>query len=148
MSTTTEKRAKTLNSLLRGEISAVETYEKGMEKVGDDPRAAQLRSIHQEHIEACNELRRHVREHTNEDPSQDSGAWGTWAKVVTSVASLFGDKSALKALKEGEEHGVKEYEEALEDENLTPECNTAISTKLLPQTRRHIETLDRIMDSM
>jgi hypothetical protein len=27
----------------------------------------------------------------------DSGAWGTWSKIVMATARLFGDKAALKA---------------------------------------------------
>lgn len=147
MSSTLEKRGEVLNKLLRGEISAVETYEQALEKIDEDPRAAQLRQIRDEHQAAVNHLRSHVQDHTTEQPDDGSGWWGTWAKTVQGVAKLFGDKSSMKALKEGEEHGVKQYEDALEDENLSPDCKTLISTELLPQTRSHIQTLDRLMES-
>lgn len=46
-----------------------------------------------------------------ETPVHDSGAWGEWAKLVMGTAKLLGDKAALKALKEGEESGLKEYQD-------------------------------------
>ena len=49
------------------------------------------------------------------EASDSSGAWGTWAQIVQGTMNLFGDKSALKALKEGEEHGLKDYEEGIDD---------------------------------
>jgi uncharacterized protein (TIGR02284 family) len=135
---------KTLNSLLRGEISATETYQQALEKVGDDPGAADLRRIHVEHREAANTLRQHVHSHGGK-PDQGSGAWGTFAKAVEGVAKVFGNTAALKALKEGEEHGLKQYESALKDPNLPADCHSLISSQLLPQTREHIAMLDRVM---
>ncbi len=147
MSTTTEQRADTLNSLLRGEISAVETYDKAIKKVGDDPRGSQLQQMRTDHADAVARLREHIRAHTTEEPAESSGAWGVWAKCVQTTANLFGDKAAMKALKEGEEHGIKEYEKALEDESLTPACREEIRSNLLPRTRSHVTILDSLMDA-
>ena len=133
----------TLNELLRGEIAAVETYQQAMEKIGNDPGAAELRQIHDEHRAAANALRLHIRDH-NGTPDHGSGAWGAWAKAVTGVARLFGNSAALKALKEGEEHGIKSYEKALEEKDLPEECKQLIRT-LLPQTRAHLPILDRVL---
>jgi hypothetical protein len=52
----------------------------------------------------------------------------------------------MKALKEGEEHGVKDYEDALKDANFPVECQTLIRSTLLPQTRSHIQVLDQLMN--
>lgn len=142
----TQERIDTLNELLRGEISAVETYQQAMDKIGSDPGAAELKQIHDEHREAANELRLHIRSH-NGTPDHGSGAWGAFAKTVAGVAKLFGNTAALKALKEGEETGVSSYERALEDESLSAECKELIRSRLLPQTRAHIPVLDRLMES-
>src|SRR5687767_7460215 len=102
MATTT---VDTLNSLLRGEIAATETYQQALAKIGNEPGGADLRRIHAEHRDTANALRKHV--HIFEDkPDQGSGAWGAFAKAVEGVAKLFGNTAALKALKEGEEHGL------------------------------------------
>jgi uncharacterized protein (TIGR02284 family) len=144
MAAQTEHTLDTLNSLLRGELAATETYQQALAKVGTEAGVEQLRQIHVEHREAANTLRQHVHHHGGK-PDQDSGAWGVWAKTVAGAAKLFGDTTALKALKEGEEHGVKSYEEALVDESVPEDVKTTIRTSLLPQTRAHLETLDRLM---
>jgi len=133
-----------LNSLLRGELAATETYQQAMAKVGNEPAAVDLRRIRDEHREAANTLRQHVHQHGGQ-PDQDSGAWGTFAKAVEGTAKLFGNAAALKALKEGEEHGLKSYEDALNDPRLPTDVKGLIQSRLLPQTRTHLQALDRMM---
>ena len=146
MATATEKTVEALNSLLRGELAATETYQQALAKVGEEPGAHELKRIHVEHREAANTLRQHVHKHGGK-PDQGSGAWGTFAKAVEGVAKLFGCTAALKALKEGEEHGIKEYEAFLEDVNADQECKDLARTQLLPQCRSHIPILDRLIDA-
>ena len=142
----TAEHINVLNELLRGEISAVETYQQAMDKIGSDPGASELRQLHDEHRNAANTLRQHIHSHDG-TPDHGSGAWGTWAKAVTGVAKLFGNTAALKALKEGEEHGIKNYEKALEDKDLPEECKTLIRSQLLPKTRTHVPVLDRLLSA-
>jgi uncharacterized protein (TIGR02284 family) len=132
-----------LNSLLRGELAATETYQQALPKLQGTPVYEDLRHIHKEHREAANTLRQHVHK-VEGKPDQGSGAWGAFAKAVEGTAKVFGVDAALKALKEGEEHGIKEYEEALND-GLPPACRNLIETTLLPQTRAHMTALDRLM---
>lgn len=143
---TTQKTIACLNSLHRGELAATETYQQAMEKVGSGVGAEELRHIHHEHRTSANTLREYVRK-LGGKPDQDSGAWGTFAKTMEGAATLFGSTAALKVLKEGEEHGVKEYKEALEMEALPAEIKSLIRTSLLPQTESHLATLDRLMSA-
>lgn len=144
MATPTES---TLNSLLRGEISATETYQQALTKVGDEPGAEDLRRIHRQHREAANTLRQHVRDHGS-IPAHGSGVWGAFAKGLEGMAKLFGDRSAVCTLREGEKQGLDSYKEALNDANLPAECKTLISSHLVPQTEEHMRTLDRIIEKM
>lgn len=130
-----------LNSLLRGEISSVETYEQAIRKVDDEHAsdATALRAIAQEHGEAAQSLRDEIRRLGGE-ADDSSGAWGVWAQVVEGTAKLFGDASALKALKEGEEHGLKDYREALDD--VDQPARVLITNRLIPNQFRHIAVLD------
>ena len=132
-------------SLLRGEISATETYEKALKQVGDEPGAQELRRIATEHRDAVNLLRNQITLE-GDAPDDDSGAWGAFARTVQGTANVFGDKSALKALKEGEEHGLKEYRDALEDRHTPAELGRVIRDDLLPRQQEHIRTLDRLID--
>jgi uncharacterized protein (TIGR02284 family) len=147
MNQTNDRIIAVLNSLLRGELSATETYQQALEKVGQGPGAADLRQMHHDHREAANTLRQHVHQHGGK-PDQGSGAWGAWAKTVEGTAKLFGNASALKALKEGEEHGIKEYDSALASADLPTDCKDLIRNQLLPKTRIHVATLDQIMNSI
>ena len=135
-----------LNSLLRGEISAAETYGNALEKVSSSDHAdhaAQLRMIQQEHGRACQTIRDRIRELGGE-PADSSGAWGTWASVVQGTMSLFGgEKGAIKALKEGEEHGLRDFNSALP--SLDPTTTQLIQNQMIPAQERHISTLDDLL---
>lgn len=130
----------TCNSLLAGEISAVETYNQAIDKFSGDPEAIVLADIRREHIASADRLRANVRE-MGGTPVQDSGAWGTFAKTAEGVGKLLGDSAALKVLQEGEEHGQSEYEEALESEDVMAECKEMIRVELLPRQHRHASML-------
>jgi len=146
MATQTSSTVDTLNSLLRGELAATETYQQAMAKIGNETGAADLRRIHVEHRETANNLRQLVHRFGGK-PDQDSGVWGTFAKAIEGTAKVFGNTAALKALKEGEEHGINSYESALEDDDLAAEIRDLISRTLLPQTRQHVAVLDRLMNA-
>jgi uncharacterized protein (TIGR02284 family) len=135
----------TLNSLLRGEMSAIETYRQAIEKLGDvnDPFVEELRAIQRDHRDAADALWHHVEQHGG-TPSKDSGPWGTFAKAIEGTAKLLGNTSALKALKEGEEHGLKDYEDALNSQDLPADCQALIRS-LVPRQRAHISAIDQLM---
>ncbi len=142
-----------LNSFLRGEISAAETYRIALEKI-DAPSDAStkdlsqssglLHEIQQEHGRAIHALRDRIKE-LGGQPSDSSGAWGAWAKMTTNVSSLFGDAGSLKILKEGEEHGLKDYESGLDDVDMT--SAELVQNQLIPAQQRHINLLDQLLSS-
>lgn len=140
----TQAATDTLNSLLRGELAAIETYDQALIKYRNEPQGAELSRLKAEHQQAGDLLRKDIVRRGGE-PSSSSGPWGTWAQMIEGAAKLLGQTAALKALKEGEEHGVREYEEALEDENLDSESRVLINATLLPKARRHVQAVDRLM---
>jgi uncharacterized protein (TIGR02284 family) len=145
MATTTQAPVDTLNLLLRGELSAVETYRQAEEAFQGRPEAAELRRIAGEHRESADVLHRHVLEHGGQ-PSPSSGVWGTFANLVQRAAKALGDTTMLKALKEGEEHGIKDYEKALREGELTADCRLLIQGALLPRCQAHVRALERMME--
>ena len=145
----TGEAVRQLNSLLRGEVSAGETYRQAIDKIADSEKAQSsdaslLREIQDEHDAAAQSLRDRIRE-LGGQPSDSSGAWGAWAKTVQGTMDLFGDTSALKGLKEGEEHGLKDYQEALDDVDAT--SAQLIQNQLIPAQQRHINLLDQLINS-
>jgi uncharacterized protein (TIGR02284 family) len=140
MNTIHESCVKVCNSLLRGELSAVETYAQAIRKYPDSPVADQLREIRNDHIESSQLLADHVLEMGGE-PETDSGAWGVFAKSVQGAANLFGANSAIESLIQGEEMGRSDYEDALRDEDVLPESKAMMRDTLLPPVVRHISRL-------
>jgi hypothetical protein len=140
-----------LNSFLRGEISASETYRMAIDKLGDSEQtmavanAGLLREIQEEHSRAAQTLRDRIQELGGE-ASDSSGAWGAWASSVQGSMNLLGDKAALKSLKEGEEHGLKDYQAGLEDVDATSQ--QLVENQLIPQQQRHINLLDQLIGSV
>ena len=46
-------------------------------------------------------------------PTDDSGPWGAFARLVEGGAKMFGEKAAISALEEGEDHGLKLYRDEI-----------------------------------
>jgi uncharacterized protein (TIGR02284 family) len=141
---TTTNDLTALNSLLRGEMSAIETYRQAVEKLGDSGFGVEeLRGLQRDHRDAADALWHHIEQHGGK-PSEGSGPWGTFAKTVEGAATMLGNTAALKALKEGEEHGLKDYQDALEDKNLPADCQ-AMLRGLMSTQSGHLATIDRLM---
>lgn len=145
MATVTLGKSDWLNRLVRGELAAIETYQQALEKMNDAPEATELQAIEAEHRGAVRALKDQVMQ-CGGTPADQSGAWGTWAKFVEGTARIFGNTAALEALRQGEQHGIKEYEKAIETNELDAETSKLIRSKLLPQAHAHISVLDRLID--
>ena len=143
MKTMNEHCIKVCNRLLRGEISAVETYGQAIEKFPDSPVSPELRRIRSEHETSVSLLEQNVRSMGGEQ-DRSSGAWGTFATTVQGTANLFGDNSAIGSLQRGEEAGRSDYQDALLDDDVMPESKTLIREKLLPPVMKHIASLERL----
>jgi bacterioferritin (cytochrome b1) len=144
-----DEAVRQLNSFLRGEISAAETYRMAIDKVVDRKDSGAnlnlLREMQEEHGRAAQVLRDRIRELGGE-PSDSSGAWGGFATAVQGTMNLFGDTSALKSLKEGEEHGLKDYQEGVDD--IDPSSAQLVENQLIPAQQRHISLLDQLINSV
>jgi hypothetical protein len=143
METKTEECIKICNELLRGEISAVETYDQALEKYADTPVALELSRIRSEHSMSAGLLASNILDMGGE-PDKDSGAWGSFANTIQGTANLFGQGSAIESLQKGEEKGRSDYEDALKDNDVMAECKVMIREELLPPIREHIATLESI----
>jgi uncharacterized protein (TIGR02284 family) len=144
MTTYTDHDVDSLNTLLRGELSAIESYGNAASRFEGQPQALTLRRICDEHRQAVEMLREHVIEHGGE-PSTGSGPWGYFTAAITGTAKFIGPDATLTALRRGEEHGVQSYEDAIANDLLPDECVAAIVRHVLPRSRMHIQTLDRLI---
>jgi bacterioferritin (cytochrome b1) len=112
----TEKIMDRFNEFLRNELSAVETYEMALKQAKHTGFVEALRQLRDDHAQRTAGLRDKIRE-IGGTPTGDSGAWGVWAKTVQAGADLLGNKTAIAALEQGEDHGLKLYTDALGDES-------------------------------
>jgi hypothetical protein len=136
-----------LNVLLKGELSAAETYAAAMEWCEGKPFVLEMRHILAEHRQAANLLRDRIRSHGGE-PVHSSGLWGSFATAVTTTVRVFGVKPLLTVLRQGEEHGIGEYQKTLNNATMSPECVTLIENDLLPRCRHHVYELERLHESL
>jgi uncharacterized protein (TIGR02284 family) len=139
----------TLNKFLKDELSATETYQQALDKLGDETGPSEsedLVPIYEAHKDAVSSLQSLISR-LGGTPCEDSGTWGTWAKIVQGGANMLGKKTALKALQGGEKSGAKDYEEALQDTELSSDIRSFIETTLLPAQQEHIRTLDQLLSA-
>jgi hypothetical protein len=125
-----------LNSLLRGEISAVETYDQAIthlvgERVND---LIANRDCHRKRVDLLTST---IRQHGGE-PATTSGAWGGFVRLVERGAALISAKSVIAALEEGEDRGLAQYRKP---GDLDSSSLRLIDTVLLP---RQLETHERM----
>jgi uncharacterized protein (TIGR02284 family) len=134
-----------LNSFLRGEISAVETYRKALDKVRDPSVKSQLMECERSHESRVDVLKERIQQ-LGGSPAVSSGPWGAFSKVVTAGAAFAGDKAAIAALEEGEDHGLNDYQRDID--KLDPETRALVENDLLPAQKRTHDALSMLEKSV
>lgn len=129
-----EQTVEALNELLRGELSAVESYDKAIPAVDDEPRVrADLLECRASHASRAQRIREAVLQ-VGGEPASNSGPWGLFARSISGGARALGWKTVVSTLEEGEDHGLKEYKDALP--RLDAGLQHLISNELYPQQVR------------
>jgi uncharacterized protein (TIGR02284 family) len=129
MTTSTTDCVDKLNGLLKGELSAVETYRQALEKIQDSGAKEVLKNCHMCHSGRVDTLVAKVVEFGGKPP-ENSGAWGTFAKLIEGSATAFGDKAAIAVLEEGEDKGLADYKKLLADSSTDVK---AVAASLMPK---------------
>ena len=132
-----QKNVEQLNSFLRGEMSAVETYRQALESLktfAHTPRLVECKRSHEERVAILSdEIRR-----LGGSPSTSSGAWGGFAKLVEGGAVMLGEKAAIAALEEGEDHGNADYKRDIG--KLDADVRAVVEQRIVPlQKKSHAE---------
>lgn len=136
-----------LNSMLRGEMAAVESYNLAIRHTAESPHRMGLTRIRDQHQNCVCALRHWVRD-LHVAPSQSSGAWGCFATLVTGAASVVGWKTLVAALKRGEHHGEAVYRTAMGNPDLPDDLRHLIGAQLLPMCSEHIAKLERLLTAI
>lgn len=109
-----------LNTLLRGELAAMESYRQAAEDSETDERIPALRALEEEHREAAEALRQQIATLGGAALDQDAPA------------------SSELSLNEVEEESISNYEAILQDAELDPETRALLQHHLLPKARAHV----------
>lgn len=138
MNNPSERDIDKLNSFLRGELSAVETYNQAIEKLDEPALKQQLESLRDSHGARVRQLKAKITA-LGGKPDDSSGMWGGFAKLVEGGAKMFGQSAAVQALEEGEDHGKSLYQNNLDE--LSPETQAFIRSQIMPEQRRTHDAL-------
>ncbi|CAN5201115.1 hypothetical protein BH11CYA1_BH11CYA1_32120 [soil metagenome] len=103
-----------MNGLLQGELSALETYRLALEKVEDRRAKDVLLECHMCHSKRVDSIVEKIVS-LGGKPSENSGVWGSFAKLMEGGATVFGDKAAVAMLEEGEDKGLADYKKLQAD---------------------------------
>ncbi|WP_439624326.1 DUF2383 domain-containing protein [Gemmata sp.] len=135
--------AEALAALLRSELAAVATYDEAVQKFEDPHALVDLQKIREDHARAVGLLRDTITRTGGRDV-ESPGPWPSFESAVGDVSRAV----AFAALKQGEQHSVNEYELALENDDVDPECKALIRSELLPRDREHVEQINRLLGGM
>jgi len=75
-----------------------------------------------------------------------SSTWGAFAKLVEAGAKAFGEKAAIAALEEGEDHGLRLYKGDLD--KLDAASRVFVETEMLPAQEQTHRTLSALKHAM
>jgi uncharacterized protein (TIGR02284 family) len=139
---TNEVTLKELNDLLKGEMTAVETYNQALGKLSQDLTArVDLKQCLASHSERAQRLEEIIRG-LGGNPTKRVGLWGTLAKLIQGGAQILGDKAAIAALEEGEDHWLRNYQESLD--KIEPSTARRVRDELLPAQLRTHDTMSAL----
>jgi uncharacterized protein (TIGR02284 family) len=123
-----EQSIQQLNSFLRGELAAVETYRQALEKVSNPSITTALTDCLRSHQQRVEILERQITQ-LGGQPSVGAGAWGKFTKLVQGGANVLGSKATIAALEEGEDLRIRDYRDL---SKLDPASRTVVEQQVVP----------------
>jgi hypothetical protein len=134
-----------LNSFLRGELSAVETYRLALERLEQSEFRPSLVQCTRSHEERARLLTEAILGRGG-DPADSSGAWGSLVRMIERSAASISESAAISVLVEGEDHGRDDYLRDLD--NLEPSARQLVEFAILPEQRRTHDTIKAVKRSL
>ena len=134
-----------LKSFCRGEMSAVETYQRAMEVVKQGWVMEELRDNLASHEERVRLLKNRILQ-LGGDPPESSGPWGAFAKALEDIAAVIGENAALAILEEGERHGLADYQADVSQ--LDYDSLRMMNERIIPQQSRTHRSLHEIVRAL
>lgn len=136
---------KHLNSFLRGELAAAETYRLALDKLDHSEHRPTLVQCSRSHEERARLLTEAILGRGGE-PAESSGAWGSLVRMIERSAASISESAAVAVLEEGEDHGRDDYLRDLD--GLEPNARQLIEFAILPEQRRTHDTIKAVKRSL
>jgi hypothetical protein len=134
-----------LNSFLRGELSAAETYRLALDRLEQSEHRPTLVQCSRSHEERARLLTEAILGRGGE-PAESSGAWGSLVRMLERSAAAISESAAVAVLEEGEDHGRDDYLRDLD--NLEPTARQLVEFAILPEQRRTHDTIRAVKRSL
>jgi len=134
-----------LNSFLRGELSAAETYRLALDRLEQSQHRATLVQCSRSHEERARLLTEAILGRGGE-PANSSGAWGSLVRMVERSAAAISEGAAIAVLEEGEDHGRDDYLRDLD--SLEPSARQLVEFAILPEQRRTHDSIKAVKRSL
>jgi len=134
-----------LNSFLRGELSAIETYRLALDRLDQSEFRPSLVQCTRSHEERARLLTEAILGRGGE-PADSSGAWGSLVRMLERSAAALSESAAVAVLEEGEDHGRDDYLRDLD--NLEPSARQLVEFAILPEQRRTHDTIRAVKRSL
>jgi len=134
-----------LNSFLRGELSAAETYRLALDRLEHSQHRPTLVQCSRSHEERARLLTEAILGRGGE-PANSSGAWGSLVRLVERGAAAISESAAVAMLEEGEDHGRDDYLRDLD--SLEPSARQLIEFAILPEQRRTHDSIKAVKRSL
>ena len=144
-SRTLKKENPDINEIIRGEISAKEAYTQVLIALSSDPEAYRLRQLMLDHENGVHFWKRQARVSGNV-PQDSSSIWGLAVEAFVGVSKIIGEKTALEALKKGEEYGLSSYQKMLQSKLLNQFEKKEIEDTFIPRQRRHVAIIEAMIE--
>lgn len=132
-----------LLSQYRGELSAIEAYDRALQKFAGQTEEAELLRLREDHLGAVRRLGAIIRQHGGVEP-ESSGAWGSLAAGLESLASIVNDEVPLRVLHRGETVGYEGYAKLLSDPSLADDVVQELQI-LLDHSQDHLGRLETML---
>jgi len=132
-----------LQRFLRAEMAAVETYTLALQSFDHVGLHRSLQEILASHSQRVELIRTQIAG-LGAEPLKSSGVWGAFAKVFQAGADLLGDRAAMAALEQGEDHLSMLYDE--EGMSFDVKIRRIVQDQIVP-AQRHTSDVCRMLKS-
>ncbi len=130
-----------LASFCRGEMSAVETYDRALANAMMKSFELVLTQCRQSHAHRVSKLSDRIKQ-MGGSPPQSSGPWGALVKFFDNIAEGTHAHAVISILEDGEDHGSRDYEADIV--KLDIDTQAFLRLHVIPhevETRRLIESI-------